>query len=55
MIKKESRTPEEELKMALEIRNDDDVVTFRKQVFEIELVINQGRNTQEILAVLKLV
>jgi len=54
MIKKEAHTPEEELKIALEMREQKDVVLFRKKIQEIEQVINQG-NTQVLMTELKLV
>jgi len=54
LIKKEAHTPEEELRMALEMRVESDVVIFREQIFAIEQIINQG-NTQALLTELKLV
>jgi len=52
MIKKGASTPEEELRRALEIREEKYVVAFREHVFQVEQVINQG-NTQALLGVLK--
>jgi hypothetical protein len=54
MIRKETSTIEEELDMALKIRNYNDTVTFREQIFEIEQIINRG-DTQALLAELKMV
>ena len=53
-IRKDTQTSEEELEKALELRMDNDAVSFRNQVFDIEQTIKTG-NTQLILSELKLI
>lgn len=53
-IKKDTQTIEDEFDRAMELRMNDDVVIFRKQLFDIEQSIMRG-DTQLLLSELKMV
>lgn len=53
-ITEESNTMEEEMKMAIKLRNDKDIVTYRKHMSDVEEAVARG-DTQVLLAELNMI